>query len=87
MWKSRIRYEANSIAESTFHQHWIAGGRLGVRTADDRFAVAVFGRNLFDVHEPSLIQSSFPYDGANNVGAIYGPQSFRQIGLSVDAKF
>ena len=87
VWKSRIRYEANSLGESTFHQHWITGGRLGVRTADDRFAIAVFGRNLFNVHEPSLIQTSFPYDGANNVGAIYGPQSFRQVGLSVDAKF
>ena len=58
-----------------------------MRTADDRFAVAVFGRNLFNKHEPILYQSSYPYDGAANIGAIYGPQSFRQVGLSVDAKF
>jgi iron complex outermembrane receptor protein len=36
------------------------GGRVGVRTADDRFTVAVFARNLFNVHEPALMQSSFP---------------------------
>jgi iron complex outermembrane receptor protein len=87
VWKSRIHYEANSITETSFHQHWLTGGRLGVRTADDRFAIAVFGRNLFNVHEPLLMQSSFPYNGAANVGAIYGPQSFRQVGLSLDAKF
>jgi iron complex outermembrane receptor protein len=33
------------------------------------------------------MQSGFPYGGAANVGAIYGPMSFRQVGLSLDAKF
>ena len=87
VWKSRVRYEANSITDTTFRAHWLAGGRIGVRTADDRFAVAVFARNLFDVHEPQLLQSSLPYNGAANIGAIYGAQSFRQVGLSLDAKF
>jgi iron complex outermembrane receptor protein len=75
------------VAETTFRPHWTVGGRMGVRTADDRFTVAVFARNLFNVHEPSLYQSSFPYGGAANIGAIYGPQSFRSVGLSLDGKF
>lgn len=87
VWKSRIRYEANSRRETTFRAHWLVGGRIGVRDAADRFSVAVFARNLFNVHEPSLLQSDFPYNGADNVGAIYGPQSFRQVGLQLDAKF
>lgn len=87
VWKSRIRYEANSLMATTFVPHWTVGGRLGVRTADERFTIAVFARNLFDVHEPSLFQSGFPYNGAANVGAIYGPQSFRSVGLSLDGKF
>jgi len=90
IWKSRVRYEANSNRETTFRPHWLVGGRIGVRTEDDRFSVAIFGRNLFNVHEPSLMQSSFPYTddtGGQNIGAIYGPQSFRQVGLSFDAKF
>jgi iron complex outermembrane receptor protein len=36
------------------------------------------------------MQSDFPYttdQGEQNIGAIYGPQSFRQIGISLDAKF
>ena len=53
----------------------------------DVFAGQPFGRNLFNVHEPILIQTGFPDGGANNVGAIYGLQSFRQVGLSLDAKF
>jgi iron complex outermembrane receptor protein len=65
----------------------MTGGRIGVRTDDDRFQVAIFARNLFDVHEPSLLQSDFPYNGTANIGAIYGPQSFRQVGLSLDGKF
>lgn len=87
VWKSRLRYEANSRIETTFRPHWMTGGRIGVRTEDDRFQVAIFARNLFDVHEPSLLQSDFPYNGTANIGAIYGPQSFRQVGLSLDGKF
>ncbi|MFD2779898.1 TonB-dependent receptor [Novosphingobium pokkalii] len=87
VWKSRLRYEANSYAGSTFGPHWITGGRIGVRTADERFTLAVFARNLFNVHEPSLIQTSFPFGAEANTGAIYGPQSFRSVGLSLDGKF
>ena len=87
IWKSRVRYEANSIGASTFGPHWMVGGRLGVRTENDRYELAVFGRNLFNVHEPELIQSGFPFGGAANLGVIYGQQSFRQLGLQLDAKF
>ncbi|WP_260929009.1 TonB-dependent receptor [Novosphingobium sp. 9] len=90
VWKSRIRYEENSYSGTTFRPHWMVGGRMGLRTQDQRYQVSVFVRNLFNVHEPSLMQSSFPYttdSGEANVGAIYGPQSFRNVGISLDAKF
>lgn len=90
VWKSRVRFEANSNSETTYRPHWLVGGRVGIRTEDDRFTVAVFARNLFNQHEPALMQSSFPYttdQGEQNIGAIYGPQSFRQVGLSLDARF
>jgi iron complex outermembrane receptor protein len=60
VWKSRLRYEANTVADTTFRPHWTVGGRIGVRTADERFTMAVFARNLFNVHEPSLYQSELP---------------------------
>jgi len=87
VWKSRVRYEENAYSDTTFRPHWVVGGRLGLRTQDERYSVAIFVRNLFDVHEPSLMQSSFPYGNDANVGAIYGPQSYRNVGVSLDAKF
>jgi iron complex outermembrane receptor protein len=87
VWKSRVRYEANAIPDSTFRPHWTVGGRVGVRTANDRLTAAIFVRNLFNVHEPVLMQSGYPDSGAANVGALYGPQSFRTVGLSLDGKF
>jgi len=87
VWKSRVRYEANSLDVTTYRPHWTVGGRIGVRFDDDRYQLALFGRNLFNQHEPLLMQSDFPYNGAENVGAIYGPQSYRQVGLSFDVKF
>lgn len=93
-WKSRVRYEANSVSDTTYKAHWMVGGRIGMKTSDDRYTVAVFVRNAFNVHEPSLMQSDFPYTSTNfanqseaNIGAIYGPQSYRNVGISLDAKF
>ena len=87
VWKSRLRYEANSLIDTTMPAHWTVGGRVGVRDAKGRYEAAIFVRNIGDSHEPSLFQSSFPYGGAANIGAIYGPQSFRQVGVSLDANF
>ena len=87
VWKSRVRFEQNAYRESTYRPHWLVGARIGVRTADDRYSLALFGRNLFNQHEPVLLQSSFPYDTTTNIGAIYGPSSFRQIGLQLEGKF
>ncbi|HAF42815.1 MAG TPA: TonB-dependent receptor [Sphingobium sp.] len=83
IWKSRIRYQNTSRSEETFRPHWTVGGRLGVRSEDERYSAGLFVRNLFNVHEPSILQSNF----GSGVGAIYGPQSFRQVGLQLDAKF
>ncbi|WP_088183725.1 TonB-dependent receptor [Sphingobium sp. Z007] len=83
IWKSRVRYQNTSTRAETFRPHWTVGGRLGVRSEDERYSAGVFVRNLFNVHEPSLLQSNF----GSGLGAIYGPQSFRQVGLQLDAKF
>ena len=87
IWKSRVRYEETSVEQSTFGPHWTVGGRIGARTADQRYTIALFVRNLFNVHEPIAMQSGFPYSGASNIGAMYGPNGFRQVGLSLDGKF
>ena len=83
IWKSRIRYQNTSRTEETFRPHWTVGGRVGVRSEDERYSAGMFVRNLFNVNEPSLLQSNF----GSGLGVIYGPQSFRQVGLQLDAKF
>lgn len=83
IWKSRVRYQNTSRNAETFRPHWTVGGRIGVRSEDERYSAGLFVRNLFNVHEPSLLQSNF----GSGLGAIYGPQSFRQVGLQLDAKF
>jgi len=65
--------------------HWMLGGRLGVRTHDHKFGAAIFVRNLTDNHEPVLIFPAFPNPG--DYGTYYDPQSFRLVGVSLDAKF
>ena len=82
VWKSRISFEQTSNPETQFKQHWLVGGRVGVRTPDERYSLGVFARNLFNQHEPSLFLAS-----GGSVLALYGPQSFRQVGLQLDAKF
>ena len=83
IWKSRIGYQNTSRTEETFRPHWTVGGRVGVRSEDERYSAGLFVRNLFNVNEPSLLQSNF----GSGLGVIYGPQSFRQVGLQLDAKF
>jgi iron complex outermembrane receptor protein len=80
-----VAYQSTTLLADSFAPHWTVGGRLGLKTADDRYSVSVFARNMFNVHEPLLLYSNFPAAGSN--GAIYGPNSTRQVGLSLDAKF
>jgi hypothetical protein len=41
-------------------------------------------RNLLDEHEPAMIYPNFPTMG--EYGSIYTPNSFRQVGLSLDVR-
>lgn len=85
VWKSRVAYQSTTLLTDTYKPHWTVGGRLGVKTADDRYSLSVFARNLFNVPEPVLLYTAFPTSGT--IGAMYAPNSTRQVGLSLDAKF
>jgi iron complex outermembrane receptor protein len=65
-----------------FSAHWTLDARLGIRSADGNWDVAIFGRNLTDTHEPFVIFTDFPGNGS--YGAIYGLQAFRTVGLTLD---
>jgi iron complex outermembrane receptor protein len=67
----------------------IVGGRLGVRTSDARYGVALFVRNLFDVYRPT-VRTAAP-TAAQQLSEAYsqysGPESHRIVGLSLDGRF
>ena len=74
--------------------HWIHNGRVGVRTPGSRLELAAFVRNAGDKHEPALIFPQFPNaaDPAipgdkTSYGTYYVPQSFRLVGVTVEARF
>lgn len=67
----------------------IVGGRLGVRTNDGRYGLAVFARNLFDVYRPT-VRIATPVARqllAESYAQFSGPESHRIVGVSLDAKF
>lgn len=66
------------------------GARLGLRSADDKWGVALFARNLFDQFQPTnrfgnLL--SFVTGDSKSYVQLVGPESRRTIGLSIDATF
>jgi iron complex outermembrane receptor protein len=71
-------------AADSFAPHWTVGGRLGLKTADDRYRCR-FCPQPVQRSRTVLLYTDFPNAGSN--GAMYGPNSTRQVGLSLDAKF
>jgi len=67
----------------TYPAHWIVGGRVGVRSGDGRWEAALFGRNLGDEPEPSLL---FPFN-TFDVSTSLGPNSLRLVGVALSARF
>jgi iron complex outermembrane receptor protein len=85
VYKSDLNLDNSLDPNLHYPAHWILGGRIGTRFDHGRFGVAVFVRNLTDNHEPVLIFPAFPNPG--DYGTYYTPQSFRLVGISLDAKF
>lgn len=68
----------------------IFGGRIGVRSEDEKYGVSVFARNLFNTFRPTAkfatpvaLQQLDPL----SFSQFSGPEAYRVIGLSLDARF
>ena len=81
-----------------YPSYWDVGARLGIRAADGKWSVALFGRNLTDEPVPITLFGgpSFTPPGAdptapngyvNGVSGWVTAASLRQVGLSLDMKF
>ena len=65
----------------------LVNGRIGVRTHDGRYSLAVFAKNLFDKRAVALIYPDPLLPVAGNYDQSFSPDSFRVIGVSLDAKY
>jgi iron complex outermembrane receptor protein len=64
----------------------IVNGRLGVRTEDGRYGLAIFARNLFDNRFTSIIFPD-PVSGGSNYDQAFSRDAFRVIGVSLDVNY
>jgi iron complex outermembrane receptor protein len=90
VYTSRINFDAAYSPQNTNAPAAIFGGRIGLRTADDRHGIAVFARNLFDTYRPVVrfaTPTALQQLDPRSFSQISGPESRRTIGLSLDAKF
>lgn len=66
------------------------GGRIGLRTSDQRYGASIFARNLFNTFRPSA-RFATPVAAQQldplSFSQFGGPESHRVIGLSLDARF
>jgi iron complex outermembrane receptor protein len=90
IYTSRIYFDAAYSPQNANAPAAIFGARIGLRTDNDRFGIAVFARNLFDTYRPTVrfatptaLQQLDPL----SFSQISGPESRRTIGVSLDAKF
>lgn len=85
VWRSAMRMTTSANPEISYPSHWIVGGRVGVRFQEDKYELALFARNLFNEHEPTLRYVS-PL-GAGVYTQFLPDNSFRVVGAALTAKF
>lgn len=92
VYTSSVDFAEYSDPLQTVPGHAIVGARLGVRSPDKRWSIAVFARNLFDDRAPVFLYA--PYllanttaPGVTAVGRSYSTDSFRLVGVTLDGRF
>lgn len=89
VYTSRINFDAatdpiNSNAPAT-----IVGGRIGMRTNDGKWGVALFVRNLFDTYRAAVrfaTPTAAQQGDSSAYSQISGPESRRLVGISLDVR-
>ncbi len=89
-YSSKILFDAAYSPQNSNAAAAIFGGRLGVRSADQRLGVSIYARNLFDTFRPT-VRFATPTASSQrdtlSFAQISGPESRRTLGVSFDAKF
>jgi iron complex outermembrane receptor protein len=92
VYKTDMHFEASTDVRDHTGCHTVIGARLGLRDPDDKWSVAVYGRNLLNAYNPAFLYS--PYllasataPGVDTVGQAISTESYRFIGFSVEGRF
>jgi iron complex outermembrane receptor protein len=92
--QSDLTYESKQFTQATPDpmlgqpEHWLLGGRVGVRSTDGRWGLSLFGRNLLDKRYDNLsydVMSGF--NGGGGRSFWIAPAQGRTWGASLDARF
>jgi iron complex outermembrane receptor protein len=96
VYRSEIRMGPTADSRFIYPSYWDVGARIGVRSANDVWSVALFGRNLTDEPVPITMfggpsftppNPAVPNGRVNGVSGWVAASSLRQVGVSVDVKF
>jgi iron complex outermembrane recepter protein len=87
VYKSELRLAASTDPNVIYPDHWVLGGRVGLRGMNDRWNAALFVRNAGNDHEPIIRFQNFPDGSIGSYGQILTPQAFRQVGVSGEVRF
>ena len=98
VFKSAMRLGPTADPRFVYPAHWTTGMRLGIRSPDQTWSVAIFARNISNQHEPVTlfggpsftppgVDPTAPNGYVNGVSGWLSPESLREIGLSFDVKF
>jgi iron complex outermembrane recepter protein len=98
VYKSAMRLGPTADPRFVYSGHFNTGLRFGIRSLTDTWSAALFVRNLSNDHEPVTLfggpsftgpgqNPAVPLGAVNGVSGWVTPDSLRQVGLSVDAKF
>jgi len=93
VYKDDVRLGYTADDDYVYPAHWIVSARVGLRTADERWTVELFGRNLGNEHEvvqlfggPSFLPPDtvpfIPNGAINGISGWYASTSLREVGLS-----
>lgn len=89
-----LTYETKQFTQATPDpvtdqpEHWLLGGRIGVRSTDGRWGLSVFGRNLLDKYYDQLSYDVLSgFDGGAGRSFWVTPTAGRTFGATLDARF
>ncbi|TXH15983.1 MAG: TonB-dependent receptor [Gammaproteobacteria bacterium] len=90
VYTTRIYYGQGFDPLNSTGDHLMVGAKIGARTSDGRFGAALYVRNLFDERAPYLTLAQPLATQLGDPQAYvqsFGPDAFRVIGVSLDARF